>query len=84
MGELIDPIIKPTQKKCRNNRIMSFDAYAFDQSDKSFVLIANDFKASLLELVSAPDLSLIDRDQKIFLYSRHRNYKKRTDKIFYI
>lgn len=44
MGELIDPIIKPTQKKCRNNRIMSFDAYAFDQSDKSFVLIANDFK----------------------------------------
>ena len=44
MGEIIDPRIKPMQKKCRNNRIMSFDAYAFDESDKSVVIIANDFK----------------------------------------
>lgn len=44
MGELIDPRIKPTQKRCRNNRIMSFDAYCFDESDKSVVLVSNDFK----------------------------------------
>ena len=44
MGELTDPRIRPTQKRCRNNKIMSFDAYGFDESDKSFVLISNDFK----------------------------------------
>ena len=44
MGELVDPRIKPTQKRCRNNKIMSFDAFGFDESDKSVVLISNDFK----------------------------------------
>ena len=44
MGEIVDPRIKPVQKRCRNSRIMSFDAFAFDESDKSVVLIANDFK----------------------------------------
>ena len=44
MGELVDPRIKPTKKRCRNNRIMSFDAYCFDESDKSVVLVSNDFK----------------------------------------
>ena len=44
MGELTDPRIRPTQKRCRNNKIMSFDAYGYDESDKSFVLISNDFK----------------------------------------
>lgn len=43
MGEITDPQIAPMQKKCRNGRIMSFDAYAFDESDKSVVLISNDF-----------------------------------------
>lgn len=43
MGEITDPQIAPMQKKCRNGRIMSFDAYAFDESDKSVVLITNDF-----------------------------------------
>lgn len=44
MGELVDPRIKPLQKKCRNNKVMSIDGYAFDASDKSIVLISNDFK----------------------------------------
>ena len=44
MGELVDPRINPTQKRCRNGRIMSFDAFGFDESDKSVVLISNDFK----------------------------------------
>lgn len=43
MGEITDPQVAPMQKKCRNGRIMSFDAYAFDESDKSVVLISNDF-----------------------------------------
>lgn len=43
MGEIIDPQIAPMQKRCRNQKIMSFDAYAFDESDKSVVLITNDF-----------------------------------------
>ena len=43
MGEINDPQIAPLWKKCRNGRIMSFDAYAFDDSDKSVVLITNDF-----------------------------------------
>lgn len=44
MGELVDPRIKPTQKRCRNGRIMSFDAFGFDESDKSVVLVSNDYK----------------------------------------
>ena len=43
MGELSDPQVAPVQKRCRNQKIMSFDAYAFDESDKSIVLITNDF-----------------------------------------
>ena len=43
MGELVDPQIHPMQKRCRNQKIMSFDAFAFDESDKSIVLITNDY-----------------------------------------
>lgn len=43
MGELVDPQIAQMQKRCRNQKIMSFDAYAFDESDRSIVLITNDF-----------------------------------------
>lgn len=32
MGEITDPVIRPIQKRCRNNKIMTFDAYAFDAS----------------------------------------------------
>ena len=43
MGEITDPQVVPMQKRCRNQKIMSFDAYAFDESDKSIVLISNDY-----------------------------------------
>ena len=43
MGEIVDPQVAPMQKRCRNQKIMSFDAYAFDESDRSVVLITNDF-----------------------------------------
>jgi len=59
MGEIIDPIQKPIHKKCRKNKIMSFDAYAFDESDKSFVLIYNDFKDSTNETLIKTDIETI-------------------------
>ena len=43
MGEIVDPQVAPMQKRCRNQKIMSFDAFAFDESDKSVVLITNDY-----------------------------------------
>lgn len=59
MGELVDPRIKPTQKRCRNNRIMSFDAYCFDESDKSVVLISNDFKDTTDATLTRTDIDTI-------------------------
>lgn len=59
MGELTDPRIRPTQKKCRNNRIMSFDAYGFDESDKSFVLISNDFKDTVEATLTRTEIDTI-------------------------
>lgn len=66
MGEIVDPIIKPFYKKCRNNRIMAFDAYAFDESDKSVVLIASDYK-------DVEDINLIRGDIET-IKSRMLNY----------
>ena len=43
MGELVDPEIRYVQKRCRNQKIMSFDGYAFDESDKSIVLLSNEY-----------------------------------------
>ena len=52
MGELIDPQIRPMQKRCRNQKIMSFDAFAFDESDKSVVLITKKILASSITIMS--------------------------------
>ncbi len=59
MGEITDPVIRPIQKRCRNNKIMTFDAYAFDASDKSFVLITNDFKDVADATLTRTDLDTI-------------------------
>lgn len=67
MGELVDPIIKPIQKKCRSNKIMSFDAYAFDDSDKSFVLISNDYKDSCKEKLTKTEIDTIKTRMLNFL-----------------
>lgn len=44
MGEIIDPIPAPMQKRCRNNKIMAISGYCFDESDKSVVLYICDYK----------------------------------------
>lgn len=59
MGELTDPVIRPIQKRCRNNKIMAFDAYGFDASDKSFVLISNDFKDTADATLTRTELDTI-------------------------
>lgn len=59
MGELVDPRIKPTQKRCRNGRIMSFDAFGFDESDKSVVLISNDFKDAVDATLTRTEIDTI-------------------------
>ncbi len=43
MGEFVDPQIISVSKELKNKRKMEFDAFAFDNSDKSLILIANDF-----------------------------------------
>lgn len=59
MGEITDPESRPIQKRCRNNKIMAFDAYAFDATDKSFVLITNDFKDVADATLTRTDLDTI-------------------------
>lgn len=58
MGELVDPQVRYVQKRCRNQRIMSFDGYAFDESDKSIILLSNEYseedeKISMKEIETA-------------------------------
>ena len=66
-GELIDPRIKPTRKRCSNNRILAFDGYCFDESDKSFVLIVNDFKDSIDETLTKTEIETIKQRMLNFL-----------------
>lgn len=59
MGEFIDPEIFYINKKGKNGRIMSFDAKTYDYSDRSLILISNDFKDSLDEVINRADLEKI-------------------------
>lgn len=47
MGEIVDPQIVMVNKKGKNGRIMSFDAFSFDDSDKSIILITSDYVDSI-------------------------------------
>lgn len=67
MGELTDPVIRSIQKRCRNNKIMAFDAYGFDASDKSFVLISNDFKDTADATLTRTELDTIRTRMQNFI-----------------
>lgn len=88
MGELVDPRIKPTQKRCRNNRIMSFDAYGFDESDKSVVLISNDFKDSTDVTLTKTEIDTIKARMLNFLQEAYdgklRDYFDITDEMLVV
>lgn len=79
MGELVDPIIRPILKRCRNNRIMSIDAYAFDDSDKSIVLITNDFKDTMDAVLTKTDIETIKTRMLNFLQEA---YDDKLDNFF--
>ena len=85
MGELIDPRIRPTQKRCRNNKIMSFDAYAFDDSDKSFVLVSSDFKDSADATLTKTEIDTIRTRMLNFVQEAYdgklRDYFDITDEM---
>ena len=85
MGELIDLRIRPTQKRCRNNKIMSFDAYAFDDSDKSFVLVSSDFKDSADATLTKTEIDTIRTRMLNFVQEAYdgklRDYFDITDEM---
>ena len=54
IGELNDPIAMSIEMRGSRNRLMAFDAYAYDEADGALVLIASDFTN---ERDSAPTLT---------------------------
>lgn len=60
MGEFLDPQVLYVNKKCRNNKIMAFDALAFEESDKSLILITNEFSDSMDEMISKVKIDKIN------------------------
>lgn len=73
MGIVIDPEVAPMQKKCRNGRIMSFDAYAFDESDKSVVLITNDFTDDINVVLTKSQIDIFKQRMLNFLEEAYDN-----------
>lgn len=73
MGYLVDPRIKPTRKKCKNNKIFAFDAYCFDESDKSFILILNDFKDSSEETLTKSEIEVFKQRMLNFIQVAYDN-----------
>lgn len=67
MGELMDPQPLCVNKRGRKNRIMSFDALAFDDSDKSVILISNEFKDSVTDTLTMADLNKVQTRMLNFL-----------------
>lgn len=59
MGDITDPQITQVYKKGKNGRIMSFDAYAFDEYDKSVVLISSDFVDNTTDVLIRTDIDKI-------------------------
>lgn len=88
MGELIDPIIRPVQKRCRNNKIMSFDGYGFDASDKSFVLFSSDFKDNLEDNLTRSEIDTIRTRMLNFIQEAYdgklNNYFDMTDEMILV
>lgn len=88
MGELSDPQIRHLQKTCRSNRTMSFDAYGFDTSDKSFVLLTNDFSDRTDAKINKADIDklrmrMINFVQEIY-DGKVRDYFDKTDDMIFL
>ena len=88
MGELIDPQIRPFKKRCSRNRQMGFDAYSFDESDKSVVLITNLYSTSITENLTRTDIDTYKARMLNFLDEAYNNqldlYFDSTDELLKI
>lgn len=88
MGELVDPRIIPMQKRCSGNKIMAIDGYCFDESDKSVVLFACDYKDSLGVNLTKTDIDAIMQKMLNFLQEAYDNklqsYFDLTDELLVV
>ena len=82
IGDVIDPNPTSIEMRGRNNRILSFDAYAYDEADGALVLISSDFTNSI---DSTPALTnkrideLVNRMQNFIDESVNGNLSKYCD-----
>lgn len=68
IGDVTDPMPMSIEIKGRRGRLMSFDAYAYDEADGALILIASDF---VNEIDNTPALTNTRIDE---LFSRMRNF----------
>ena len=68
MGEIIDPIICPIEKETKKRAKMSMDAYAFDEADKSLIIIAYDFSNDLDAKINNKEITAYYEGIKNFLF----------------
>lgn len=73
MGEITDPQTFDIYKKCRNNKIMAFDAYGFDEADKSIVLIAKDYADNTDSKLTKTDIEKYKNQMLNFLEECYDN-----------
>lgn len=68
IGELNDPIPMSIEMKGKRGRIMSFDAYSYDEADAALVLIASDFSNERDNATTLTNTRINE------LYQRMRNF----------
>ena len=68
IGDVSDPMPISIEMKGRRGRIMSFDAYAYDEADEALVMIVSDF---VNEIDNVPTLTNTRIDE---LFMRMRNF----------
>ena len=68
MGEIIDPIVYPIEKETKKRVRMSMDAYAFDEAEKSLILIAYDFSNDLNAKINNREITAYYDGIKNFLF----------------
>lgn len=68
LGEIIDPIICPIEKETKKRAKMSMDAYAFDEAEKSLIIIAYDFSNDLNARINNKEITVYYDGIKNFLF----------------
>lgn len=88
MGEIVDYRIFPLRKNGYKNKIIQFDGYCFDESDKSFVMFASDYKDSLNEVINKKEIEIIVQRMLNFVQDSYdgkiSDFFDSTDEMLYI